>query len=109
MGQIVTSPYLEMRNGAYYIAGSAVSLASVVHSFHQGASPETILQDFPQAGTLAKVYGVVTFILENSEVVETYLASQVRLWNELESQYPLPPDMVARFEKGRELLKRKPA
>ena len=104
VGQIVTSPYLEIRNRAYYIAGSSVSLASVVHAFRQGASPETILQDFPQIGTLAKIYGTITFVLENPRIIEEYLADQERLWNELENRYPLSPDMVARFEQERKLL-----
>lgn len=109
MAEASASPYVERRNGGYYISGSGVSLASVIHAFWQGASPETILQDFPHIGSLAKVYGTITFILENRELVESYLAEQEHLWNELESQYPLPPDLRARFEEGRDLLKRQPA
>lgn len=109
MAEATASPYVEHRNGGYYVSGSGVSLASLIHAFRQGASPETILQDFPQIGSLAKVYGAITFILENPGLVESYLAEQERLWNELESKYPLPPDMGTRFERGRELLKRQPA
>ncbi len=101
--------YVEARNGGYYVAGSGVSLASVVHAFRQGASPETILQDFPHIGSLAKVYGTITFILENPTIIESYLAEQERLWNELEQKHPLPEDVLARFEEGRELLRRRPA
>jgi uncharacterized protein (DUF433 family) len=109
MAEETTSPYVDLRNGGYYISGSGVSLASVIHAFRQGASPETILQDFPHIGSLAKAYGAITFILENPSIVESYLAAQDRLWNELESKYPLSPDMRARFEEGREQLKRQPA
>jgi hypothetical protein len=48
--------------------------------------------------------GAITFILENPRTVESYLADQERLWNELETNYPLPPDMRSRFEEGRELV-----
>jgi uncharacterized protein (DUF433 family) len=98
--------YVESRDGGSYVAGSRVSLASLVHAFRQGASPETILQDFPHIGSLAKVYGAIAFILENPTTIVSYLAEQERLWNELEQEHPLPPDMKARFEEGRELLKR---
>src|SRR5882757_8017525 len=106
MVEPITSAYVELRNGGYYIAKSQVSLASVVHAFRQGASPETILQDFPHIGSLANVYGAITFILENPAVVDAYLADQERLWNEMENKHPLPPDTLARFENGREILKR---
>ena len=109
MSEATTSPYVEIRNEGYYISGSRVSLASVIYAFRQGASPETILQDFPQIGSLAKIYGAITFILENPGIVESYLTDQERRWDELETNYPLPPEMQSRFEQGRELLKRQPA
>jgi hypothetical protein len=36
--------YTEIRNGGYYVAGSRVSLASIVYAFRDGASPE---KNFP--------------------------------------------------------------
>ncbi len=42
-----TSPHVEIRNGGYYVAGTRVLLASVIHEFRRGASAETILEDFP--------------------------------------------------------------
>lgn len=109
MAEATANPYVEERNGAYYVSGSGVSLASLIYAFRQGASPETILQDFPIIGSLAKVYGAITFILEQPGLVDSYLAEQQRLWNELEGANPLSPDMKARFERGRELLKQRPA
>jgi uncharacterized protein (DUF433 family) len=109
MPEAITSPHVELRNRAYYVSGSGVSLASVIYAFRRGASPEAILQDFPYIGSLSKVYGAITFILENPVAVEEYLAAQERLWNELEREHPISPDMLARFEKGRELLQRQPA
>jgi uncharacterized protein (DUF433 family) len=37
---------MEEREGGYYVAGSRVSLASVILAFREGASPETIRQNF---------------------------------------------------------------
>ena len=106
MAEAIISPHVELRDGGYYVCGSRVSLASVIHAFRQGASPETILQDFPHIGALAKVYGAITFILENPALVESYLSEQDRLWNELESKFPLPADMLTRFEEARQSSKK---
>jgi len=38
---------VEGRNGGYYVKGTRVSLDSVVYSFRNGESPETIRQNFP--------------------------------------------------------------
>ena len=39
--------YIEQRNGGYYVAGTRISLDSVVYSFKDGQSPEAIQEDFP--------------------------------------------------------------
>jgi uncharacterized protein (DUF433 family) len=40
------SEYIEQCNGGFYVAGTRVSLDSIVYSFKAGDSPETILQNF---------------------------------------------------------------
>jgi hypothetical protein len=40
------SEYIEQRNGGFYVAGTRVSLDSIVYSFKGGDSPETIRQNF---------------------------------------------------------------
>ena len=39
--------YVEMRSGGYYVAGSSVSLASIIYEYRDGAAVETIRQNFP--------------------------------------------------------------
>ena len=102
------SQYVEVRDGGYYVAGTRIGLDVIVHAFESGKSPEAILQSYSSIGSLAKVYGTITFILENPETVAAYLGEQERLWEELKEKYPLPPDMLQRFVRSRELL-RKPA
>jgi len=75
--------YVGCRNGGYYVAGTRVSLASVVHQFRAGAAPEAILGCFPALGSLANVYGAIAFLLDHTELVEEYMAAQERLWAEL--------------------------
>ena len=67
------SPYIEERDGALKIAGTRVSLASVVVSFTEGESPEKIVQSFP-ALTLAQVYGTIAYYLENEKAINDYMA-----------------------------------
>lgn len=88
------------------MAGTRIGLDVIVHEFQSGKSPEAILQSHPSMKTLAKVYGVITFILERPEAVAAYLGDQERLWEELKRSHPLPPDVLQRFVRSRELLRR---
>jgi hypothetical protein len=40
--------YVEQRNGGYYVAGTRISLDSVVCSFNEGQSPEAIQEDLEE-------------------------------------------------------------
>ncbi len=75
--------YVEERDGGYYIAGTRISLDSIVDAFQAGEPPDEILRSFPMAGPLVKIYGAITFYLENTEKVEVYLKEQDRRWEEL--------------------------
>src|SRR6266567_4967558 len=48
--------YAEQPDGSYYVAGSRVSLASVIFEFRDGASPEAIRQNFPSLSFLIVPY-----------------------------------------------------
>ena len=78
--------YVEDHDGGYYIAGTRISLDSIVHAFQDGESPESILESFPMAGPLVKIYGAITFYLENKEKVEAYLSDQERRWDALRKE-----------------------
>ncbi len=95
------SPYIEERNSGLYVAGTGVSLDSVVIRFQQGASPEKIVQSFPTL-RLSQVYGAIAYYLENETTVSEYLAESQR---EMErSEVPLSetnPDLFARLQDAR--------
>ena len=69
----MTSEYIEERNGGYYIAGTRISLDTVVYSFDRGNSPEAIQQSFPLL-KLSQIYGAIAFYLANRPNVDEYLA-----------------------------------
>lgn len=55
------------------LAGTRVSLDSVVYAFVEGATPEEIAQSFPTLD-LAAIYSVIGYYLQNRAEVEQYLA-----------------------------------
>jgi uncharacterized protein (DUF433 family) len=64
--------YIEQREGVYWVAGTRVSLDSIVYAFLDGQTAESIAQSFPVL-TLEQVYGAITFYLANRPVIDAYL------------------------------------
>jgi uncharacterized protein (DUF433 family) len=64
--------YVEFRDGGYWIAGSRVSLDSIVYCFRDGQSPEGIAENFPVL-SLEQVYGAIAFYLSNRKDIDEYL------------------------------------
>jgi uncharacterized protein (DUF433 family) len=96
-----TNEYVEIRNGAYYVAGTRIGLDVVAHDFRNGKSAESIYEAYPSLGSLAKVYGAITFLLEHPAEVDAYLEDQDRRYEEIQARYPLTPDMTERFERAK--------
>jgi uncharacterized protein (DUF433 family) len=90
--------YAEQRNGGWYIAGTRVSLDSIVLAFREGKSPESILESFDTL-TLEDVYGAITFYLANQSAINTYMVrQQQRIERMQRNAEPLPQDLRARLE-----------
>lgn len=68
----MSEPYVERRDGGYWVAGTRVSLDSIVHAFWEGQTAESIAQAFPVL-TLEQVYGSVTFYLANRTEIDAHL------------------------------------
>lgn len=66
------SEYVEERDGGFWIAGTRVSLDSLVYVFLNGQTAESIAQCYP-ALRLEQVYGAITFYLAHREEVDRYL------------------------------------
>jgi uncharacterized protein (DUF433 family) len=93
--------YVEVRNDCYYVAGTRIGLDVVVYEFRDGRSPEEIFDAYPSIGSLAKLYGTITFILEHPREIDSYLKEQDGKWEEFKALNPLPPEMAERFERAR--------
>ena len=68
----MSNQYVEQRDEGYWVAGSRVSLDSIVYAFLDGQSAESIAQSFPVL-TLEQVYGAIAFYLANRSQIDSYL------------------------------------
>jgi uncharacterized protein (DUF433 family) len=64
----------------YWVAGTRVSLDSLVYASCEGHTAESLAQSFPVL-TLEQVYGALTYDLAHREVIDVYL-------RQLEADFP---------------------
>jgi uncharacterized protein (DUF433 family) len=94
--------YIEDRDGNYYVAGTRVSLDSIVHAFRRGESPETICQNV-ELLRLEEVYGAIAYYLANQADIDSYLIRQGEKWDEgKRNAEPLPSSLRERLMRARE-------
>lgn len=65
--------YVMKYEDSYWIAGTRVSLDSVVLAFLDGLSPEAIAAECFPTLTLAQVYGAITYYLAHRVQIDAYL------------------------------------
>jgi uncharacterized protein (DUF433 family) len=89
------------------IAGTRVTLDSVVIAFDLGATPEEIVQRYPTLN-LASVYAVVAYVLQHRDSVNAYVAEREKRTTEVKAEVEkrFPPDglrarlLARRAERG---------
>jgi uncharacterized protein (DUF433 family) len=84
LAPILVKPYIEQRDTGYWIAGTRISLDSVVLSYLNGESPENIAQNFPLL-SLEQIYGAIAFYLSNRDIVDTYLEKSEAEFQQLQA------------------------
>jgi hypothetical protein len=65
----------------------------------EGRSAKAIFGTYLSIGSLAKVYGAITVILEHPAEVEAYLKDQDRILEQIKADHPMPADMIERFDR----------
>ena len=87
---IDSSPLRKDAEGVIRVGGTRVSLDSVVVAFHDGSTPEEIVQQYPTLG-LADTYAAVAYYLNHREEVGGYLrerrAQREQLREEVEARF----------------------
>ena len=97
--------YIEERDGNYYVAGTRISLDSIVHAFRRGDSPETICQNF-ELLRLEEIYGAIAYYLANHADIDAYLIRQDQKWAEgRRNAEPHPADLRERLIRARDELR----
>jgi hypothetical protein len=102
------SEYIEERNLGYYVAGTRISLDSVVYSFNRGNSPEAIQEEYPLL-KLPQIYGAIAFYLDKQEAVQRYLDDKERDIDA--SSIPMSeanPELWARLRRARQSMSEHP-
>jgi|ERR687896_439730 uncharacterized protein (DUF433 family) len=89
------------------VAGTRVTLDTLMAAFKRGATPEEIAQDF-SAVSLADVYAVITYYLRHRSEVDEYLEKRAREHAELRQEIEGRPEyqefrerLLARVNKAR--------
>ena len=96
--------YIEERYSNYFLAGTRISLDSIVHAFRRGESPEAICQNF-ELLRLEEVYGAIAYYLANQADIDAYLIRQSEKWAEgRRNAEPLPADLRERLMRTRDEL-----
>jgi uncharacterized protein (DUF433 family) len=98
---VMANEYVVERDGGYYVAGTRVTLDSVVYCFLGGESPESIVESFP-ALDLEQVYGAITYYLSHRQVVDAHLERGRAEFNRLrEEARRKHPRLYAKLEAAR--------
>ena len=69
----MSKEYVTSLEGAYRVAGTRVSLDSLVYLYREGISPEGMVESYPVL-TLEQVHGALAFYLTNQAAIDAYLA-----------------------------------
>ncbi len=94
--------YVEKRDQGYWVAGSRVSLDSVVVAFLNGLSPETIAAECFPTLTLEQVYGVITYYLAHRDEVDAYLQQADHAFETLrQTTHQADPAFTAKLAQAR--------
>jgi uncharacterized protein (DUF433 family) len=72
------APLASDADGVVRVGSSRVTLDTVVAAFHEGMTPEGIVEQYP-ALQPAEVYSVIGYILSHPAEVETYLRDRQHL------------------------------
>jgi uncharacterized protein (DUF433 family) len=98
MSLVVTDqpiPLVTHADGVVRVANTRVTLDTVIAAFREGATPETIAQQYPSLA-LADVYAVIGYYLNHRPEVHTYLQQreQAATWIRQENEARFDPDGV---------------
>lgn len=97
--------YIEFRDEGYWIAGTRISLDSIVIAFRGGLSPETIALDCFPSLSLEQVYGAITYYLGHQAEIDAYLRRVATATEQLRQQLrAAEPEYYRKLAEARQQL-----
>jgi uncharacterized protein (DUF433 family) len=101
-------PLVVSEDGTIRIAGTRVSLESVVHHYEQGASAEEIVLRFPVL-RLADVHSCLAYYLNHQEQIQQYMTRQQQRADELRERIAADPAQQRGLAQVRERIRHRAA
>jgi uncharacterized protein (DUF433 family) len=99
--------YVEQRNGGYYVAGTRVSLDSVVYAYLKGKTPEGIQSSY-SALNLEQIFGSLAYYLANRDKIDAHLRQQRIDFDRMRAEdRARRPEFYARMEAAGRVLAEK--
>ena len=91
--------------GGWRIGETRVSLASIVHCYWDGLSPEAIVGEFPTL-TAEQVYGAIAWYLGHRDEADRFFAELAIRWEELRKESSIRnADIIQRMKNRAQALK----
>lgn len=98
-----TIPLRTDQDGVIRVANTRVRMATIVHAFYEGCTPEEIVSQYPSL-SLADVYAVISYYLNDQITLDAYLAQQQATSDRIRQEMINKPD----YQRFREqLIKRR--
>lgn len=102
-------PLIIWKDGSIRIKGTRLPIDRIVYAYKNGESPEEIFDSFPSdAYTIADIYLIIAYYLQNKERIEKYLAKRQEEADKIRQEIEVSPNYQENRTKLREkLLSRK--
>jgi uncharacterized protein (DUF433 family) len=99
---VLMREYVSKIESVYRVAGTRVSLDSLIYLFREGVSAESMVESYP-ALTLEQVHGALAFYLTNQKELDAYLAEGQRdaEWQRRQSR-ETNADLIAKLRRARD-------
>jgi hypothetical protein len=104
----ITEPYVQNRDGVWYVGPGRVQVYSVIARWQEGFSPEEIQSSFPVL-SLREVYGTILHYLEHRDDMDAYFREEDALYETRKAEaeaknpefYAEIRERIARFREWR--------
>ena len=104
MVELPKTPFIELQNQGYRLAGTRVSLDSVAYEVLRGRTVDEILEDFPSLKSCQNLESAIAYIRAHPKEIDAYLAGQEREWAEAIKSNP--PHLLEKIRRAQERNRR---